>query len=113
MINQSVGVVETKYYTIGKNILLESGEEFGPITVAYETYGRLNGKKDNAVFLDTATLEYEYAPIKLENAKIVIAYCWMNWKKPIRMYSISCCRSWMTAASPTPRAGTSALKTPL
>ena len=31
-----------------------------------------NGKKDNAVFLDTATLEYEYAPIKLENAKIVI-----------------------------------------
>ena len=31
------------------------------------------GKKDNAIFLDTATLEYEYAPIHLENAKIVIA----------------------------------------
>lgn len=31
------------------------------------------GKKDNAIFLDTATLEYEYAPIKLEGAKIVIA----------------------------------------
>lgn len=31
-----------------------------------------NGKKDNAVFLDTATLEYQYAPIKLDNAKIVI-----------------------------------------
>jgi len=31
-----------------------------------------NGKRDNAVFLDTATLEYEYAPIKLEDAKIVI-----------------------------------------
>ena len=31
-----------------------------------------NGKKDNAVFLDTATLEYKYAPIKLDNAKIVI-----------------------------------------
>ena len=31
------------------------------------------GKKDNAIFLDTATLSYEYAPIKLENAKIVIA----------------------------------------
>ena len=31
-----------------------------------------NGKKDNAVFLDTATLKYQYAPIKLENAKIVI-----------------------------------------
>ena len=31
------------------------------------------GKKENAIFLDTATLEYEYAPIHLENAKIVIA----------------------------------------
>ena len=31
-----------------------------------------NGKKDCAVFLDTANLEYEYAPVKLENAKIVI-----------------------------------------
>ncbi|MDF2801757.1 MAG: galactokinase [Anaerocolumna sp.] len=31
------------------------------------------GKKDNAIFLDTSNLEYEYAPIKLESAKIVIA----------------------------------------
>jgi len=31
------------------------------------------GKKDNAIFLDTSNLVYEYAPIKLENAKIVIA----------------------------------------
>lgn len=31
------------------------------------------GKKDNAIFLDTSDLSYEYAPIKLENAKIVIA----------------------------------------
>ncbi len=31
------------------------------------------GKKGHAIFLDTATLEYEYAPVKLENAKIVIA----------------------------------------
>lgn len=30
------------------------------------------GKKDNAIFLDTADLSFEYAPIKLENAKIVI-----------------------------------------
>lgn len=30
------------------------------------------GKKDNAIFLDTATLEYEYAPLKLEGLKIVI-----------------------------------------
>ena len=31
-----------------------------------------NGKKDCAVFLDTASLEFEYAPVKLENEKIVI-----------------------------------------
>ena len=30
------------------------------------------GKKDCAIFLDTNTLEYEYAPVKLEDAKIVI-----------------------------------------
>lgn len=30
------------------------------------------GKKDNAIFLDTADLSYEYAPIKLDNAKILI-----------------------------------------
>ncbi|KAB1441000.1 galactokinase [Candidatus Galacturonibacter soehngenii] len=31
------------------------------------------GKKDHAIFLDTSNLSYEYAPIKLENSKIVIA----------------------------------------
>ena len=31
------------------------------------------GKKGHAIFLDTADLSYEYAPIQLENAKIVIA----------------------------------------
>lgn len=31
------------------------------------------GKKNHAIFLDTATLEYEYAPIQMEGAKIVIA----------------------------------------
>ena len=29
------------------------------------------GKKDHAIFLDTNTLKYEYAPVVLENAKIV------------------------------------------
>ena len=31
------------------------------------------GKADHAIFLDTATLKYEYAPIKLAGAKIVIS----------------------------------------
>lgn len=31
------------------------------------------GQKDNAIFLDTATMEFEYAPIHLEGAKLVIS----------------------------------------
>ena len=31
------------------------------------------GKKDNAIFLDTATLKFEYAPVKLDGMKLVIA----------------------------------------
>ncbi|MDE6817163.1 MAG: galactokinase [Lachnospiraceae bacterium] len=31
------------------------------------------GKKDHAIFLDTADLSYTYAPVKLQGAKIVIA----------------------------------------
>lgn len=31
------------------------------------------GKAGHAIFLDTATLEYEYEPIQLENAKIIIS----------------------------------------
>ena len=31
------------------------------------------GKKDHAIFLDTANLSYEYAPLKLDGAKIVVA----------------------------------------
>lgn len=31
------------------------------------------GKKDNAIFLDTADLSYTYAPLRLKGAKIVIA----------------------------------------
>ena len=48
---KSVGITETKYFTIEDKILLESGVEFGPIQVAYETYGQLNENKDNAILL--------------------------------------------------------------
>ena len=47
----SVGIVETKYYTIEEKIKFESGVEFGPITVAYETYGELNEAGDNAILV--------------------------------------------------------------
>lgn len=39
------------------------------------------GRKDSAIFLDTATLQYEYAPVVLEDKKIVI----MNTNKKHRL----------------------------
>ncbi len=47
----SVGIVETKYYKTEDKIILESGEQLGPIQIAYETYGTLNAQKDNAILL--------------------------------------------------------------
>ena len=49
----NVGLVETKYFTFAdKNPMpLACGRTLGPITLAYETYGKLNKKKDNAVLI--------------------------------------------------------------
>jgi len=52
--DQSVGMVETQYYRFADppdRFVLESGEELGPITVAYETYGVLNERKSNAILI--------------------------------------------------------------
>ncbi len=47
--------VETKFFTFAKTpedaFLLESGETFGPITLAYETYGELSPERDNAILV--------------------------------------------------------------
>ena len=53
MIN-NIGKVETQYYTFAHpstELELESGEKFGPITLAYETYGKLNSEKSNAILI--------------------------------------------------------------
>ena len=48
----SVGLVQTQYVTFAEppyELLLESGQRLGPITLAYETYGTLkaaDGKTD-------------------------------------------------------------------
>ncbi|MDD3237365.1 MAG: homoserine O-acetyltransferase [Candidatus Gastranaerophilales bacterium] len=51
MSNDSVGTIETKIFHIDKKIKLESGIDFGPVDVAYETYGELNETKDNAILV--------------------------------------------------------------
>ena len=55
--DDSVGIVETKYYTFAhppNEMILASGEKLGPITLAYETYGKLNKDKSNAILITHA-----------------------------------------------------------
>jgi len=50
----SAGIVKTRFYTFGQSpgeLILESGEKIGPVTVAYETYGRLNDSGNNAILI--------------------------------------------------------------
>ena len=54
LVKSTVGTVETRYFTFGnppEELDLESGEKLGPITLAYETYGKLNREKSNAILV--------------------------------------------------------------
>ena len=51
MNDESVGVVETKYFDIAEPIDLDSGKILNNVTVAYETYGELNKEKSNAILI--------------------------------------------------------------
>lgn len=46
----SAGFVWPQYFTFDR-LMLENGERFGPITLAYETYGSLNKDKSNAILI--------------------------------------------------------------
>lgn len=50
----SVGFTRKQYHTFAEGadkLVLESGAELGPVTIAYETYGALNAKRDNAILI--------------------------------------------------------------
>ena len=50
----SIGIVQKKYLRLAlphDELILEGGERIGPITVAYETYGRLNEQRSNAILI--------------------------------------------------------------
>ncbi|MFA5087768.1 MAG: homoserine O-acetyltransferase [Candidatus Omnitrophota bacterium] len=54
MTNDSVGTVETQYFTFCEppdELTLKSGVKLGPVTLAYETYGKLNSDKSNAILV--------------------------------------------------------------
>jgi len=47
----SVGVVETQFLDLPGPIKLDCGRDFGPIRVAYETYGILSPARDNVILV--------------------------------------------------------------
>lgn len=52
--DHSVGMVKTNYFQLAlppNELILENGEKLGPITIAYETYGKLNQQRSNAVLI--------------------------------------------------------------
>ncbi len=57
MREKSVGTVKTEYFTFAKHpheLRLACGKLLGPITLAYETYGKLNKDKTNAILVEHA-----------------------------------------------------------
>lgn len=51
--SKSIGIVRKRYFTFAEDepMYLDSGESLGPITLAYETYGRLNEDHSNAILI--------------------------------------------------------------
>jgi len=53
-VDHGLGMVQTNYFYFASpphELMLESGESLGPITVAYETYGTLNDQRSNAILI--------------------------------------------------------------
>ena len=60
----SVGLVETKYFSFvdpPSKFVMDNGRELGPITVAYETYGKLNKARDNVILVEHALTASSHA----------------------------------------------------
>ena len=47
----SVGTVETRYLDLPDPVALDCGRELHPVRVAYETYGALSPRRDNAILV--------------------------------------------------------------
>lgn len=51
---KSLGTVETHYFTFAEpphELILQSGQKIGPVTLAYEAYGELNKERSNAILV--------------------------------------------------------------
>ena len=47
----SVGTVETRYVDLPTPVSLDCGRDLHPVRVAYETYGELSARRDNAILV--------------------------------------------------------------
>src|SRR5262245_4726317 len=48
---KSVGNVETQFLDLPSPVVLDCGQELHPVRVAYETYGTLSERRDNAILV--------------------------------------------------------------
>ena len=49
-----LSTVETHYFHLSEDLVLESGQHLKNVTIAYEAYGRLNKDKSNAILIEHA-----------------------------------------------------------
>lgn len=66
--------IQTGAYTFAQkqDFLLESGKKFGPITLVYETYGRMNTQKDNVILMCHALTGNAHVAGKLPGEKKIL-----------------------------------------
>ncbi len=51
MKGESIGIVETRVFNLPGELVLESGKKLKNVRIAYETYGKLNPEKSNAILI--------------------------------------------------------------
>lgn len=69
---KGVGIISPSYHTFAhppETLKLESGQALGPVTLAYETYGELNGDRSNAILVQHALSGDAHAAGFLEGEK--------------------------------------------
>lgn len=68
--DSSMGIVEKQFATLfgSQPLRTDGGADFGPIEVAYETYGTLNEARDNAIFVCHALTGDSHAAGRYEAA---------------------------------------------
>jgi len=57
MKEKSLGIVKEEFFTFAEGpheLKLDSGQSLGPVTLAYEVYGKLNEEKSNAILVEHA-----------------------------------------------------------